>query len=64
MAKSATPSKQDAILKFDSRMTEYNLRQGGLTQAELDKHLSQLPDVGHMVLIDAPEAKPAATETH
>ncbi len=33
-------------LKFDKRLTEYNLNKGLLTKPELDKHLESLQDVG------------------
>jgi len=31
-------------LKFDVRLTEFNLNNGNLTQAELDAHLAKIPD--------------------
>ena len=31
-------------MKFDVRTIERNMREGRLTQAELDAHLAQLPD--------------------
>lgn len=31
-------------LKFDSRMTDINLKAGRLTKEEMDKYLSSLPD--------------------
>ncbi len=36
-------------LKFDKRLTEYNLNKGLLTEEELKKHLETLEDVGHKV---------------
>lgn len=33
-------------LKFDKRLTEYNLNKGQLTKEELNQHLESLPDVG------------------
>ncbi len=36
-------------LKFDKRLTEYNLNKNLLTKEELDKHLQSLDDVGHKV---------------
>ena len=36
-------------LKFDKRLTEYNLAKGQLTEEELKKHLESLEDVGHKV---------------
>ena len=36
-------------LKFDKRLTEYNLNKGLLTKEELQKHLETLDDVGHKV---------------
>lgn len=38
------------ILKFDSRMTEWNLRHGNLTQEELKKHLGSLEDCSSNVV--------------
>lgn len=38
-------SKALAQLKFDSRMTELNQKQGLLTTQELKKHLESLPDL-------------------
>jgi hypothetical protein len=32
-------------LKFDSRLTEYNLRAGNVSKEELSKRLSELPDL-------------------
>ncbi len=34
-------------LKFDKRMTDWNISRNQLTQAELDKHLADLPDSSH-----------------
>jgi tripartite-type tricarboxylate transporter receptor subunit TctC len=36
-------------LKFDKRLTEYNLNKNLLTKEELAKHLQSLEDVGHKV---------------
>jgi hypothetical protein len=36
-------------LKFDKRLTEYNLNKNLLTKEELEKHLQSLEDVGHKV---------------
>lgn len=36
-------------LKFDKRLTEYNLNKGLLTQDELKKHLDTLHDVGSKI---------------
>ncbi len=36
-------------LKFDKRLTEYNLDKDLLTKEELQKHLDSLEDVGHKV---------------
>ncbi len=41
----ATKSRQDELIKFDSRMIEYNLANGLITKEEYDKYLSQLPDL-------------------
>lgn len=38
-------SRQDELIKFDSRMIEYNLTRGTLTKEEYDKHLQSLPDL-------------------
>lgn len=44
-------------LKFDSRMQEYNLNNGLLTQDELNKHIESLPDASSNVeLIDIDDA--------
>ncbi len=34
-------------LKFDVRMTEFNVNNGVITKDELKAHLSQLPDSGN-----------------
>ena len=39
--------KSMQTLKFDSRLVEYNLRSGQLTNEELAKHLASLPDLSH-----------------
>ena len=36
-------------LKFDKRLTEFNLNKGLLTQDELKKHLETLQDVGSKI---------------
>ena len=36
-------------LKFDKRLTEYNLNKGLLSQDELKKHLESLQDVGSKI---------------
>lgn len=36
-------------LKFDKRLTEYNLNKGHLSKEELQKHLEGLPDVGNKI---------------
>lgn len=41
----ATKSRQDELIKFDSRMIEYNLANGLITKEEYDKYLAQLPDL-------------------
>lgn len=33
-----------ARIKFDKRLLDWHMRQGTITQAEVDKHLSALPD--------------------
>ncbi|MCK6598774.1 MAG: hypothetical protein L6Q37_10455 [Bdellovibrionaceae bacterium] len=40
-------------LKFDSRLTEWYLKNNLLTQEELQKHLSELPDVANNVDISS-----------
>lgn len=40
-----TLDKANAKLKLDSRMLEYNLRIGNITQEEYQKHLASLPDL-------------------
>ncbi len=32
------------MLKYDKRLTEWNLNHGQLSQEEMNKHLEQLPD--------------------
>ena len=50
-------SKQDELIKFDSRMIEFNLNRGTLTKEELEKHLQSLPDLaGQSTTIDLEEA--------
>ncbi|MFN8847306.1 MAG: hypothetical protein ACK5V3_14905 [Bdellovibrionales bacterium] len=40
-------------LKFDKRLTEYNLNKGLLSQDEFKKHLESLQDVGSKIdLVD------------
>jgi hypothetical protein len=34
-------------LKFDVRMTEFNLKNGVISKEELNQHLGQLPDSGN-----------------
>lgn len=43
-------SKQDELIKFDSRMTEFNLSKGTLTKEELAKHLAALPDLAQQAI--------------
>ncbi len=38
---------KDPIRMFDTRTIERNIKYGWLTHAELDKHLSALPDIAH-----------------
>jgi len=38
-------SRQDQLVKFDNRLTDYNLTQGNLTKEELQQHLASLPDL-------------------
>ncbi len=38
---------KDPIRMFDTRTIERNIKYGWLTHAELDKHLSALPDISH-----------------
>ncbi len=39
--------KEIENLKFDKRMIDWNLSRNQLTQDELKKHLSELPDSAH-----------------
>ena len=53
-------------LKFDSRLTERNVSVGEITNEELQKHLSSLPDLAHNVetfTIDGKNSS-ADEETH
>lgn len=38
-------SRQDELIKFDSRMVEFNLTRGTLTKEEYEKYLASLPDL-------------------
>ncbi len=38
-------SRQNDLIKFDSRMIEYNIARGIITQDEYNKHLASLPDL-------------------
>lgn len=38
-------SRQDELIKFDSRMIEFNLSRGIITKEEYDKYLASLPDL-------------------
>ena len=52
-------------LKFDTRMQEYNLNNGLLTQEELKKHLESLQDASNNVeLIDIDDADDDLDESH
>lgn len=57
-------SKQNELIKFDSRMTEFNLSRGILTKEELEKHLSQLPDLASEALPLTLEDNESPNETH
>lgn len=47
-------------LKYDSRLTEYNLRNGILTQDELKAYLDKLPDLsGQTAIVDISDKKHA-----
>ena len=37
-------------VKFDKRLLDWHIRQGTITQAEVDKHLNALPDSGAQAL--------------
>ncbi len=41
--------------KFDTRMTERNIQRGGLTSAELEKFLKELPDDSENLDVVTPE---------
>ena len=48
---------------LDKRVVERNLAKGILTRADLDKHLTKLPDVEHNAEVCAPPAaEPRASE--
>ncbi len=50
--------KNNNNLKYDSRLTEYNLRYGILTQEELKAHLEKLPDLsGQTAIVDISDKK-------
>jgi len=52
-------------LKFDKRLTEYNLNKGHLSKEELNKHLSELPDVGSKIdLVSLARDERSQSETH
>lgn len=56
----------DAIknLKYDKRLTLWNINQGNLTAEELKKHLDSLPDLGKNVeLMTMSEERPSS-EAH
>ncbi|MBX3019039.1 MAG: hypothetical protein KF767_14220 [Bdellovibrionaceae bacterium] len=38
-------SRQDELIKFDSRMIDWNLSRGIITKEEYEKHLASLPDL-------------------
>lgn len=42
-------SLSDAMkkLKYDSRLADYMIKNGEITQADIDAHLSKLEDVAH-----------------
>ena len=47
-------------LKYDSRLTEYNLRYGIITAEELKTHLDKLPDLsGQTAIVDISDKKHA-----
>lgn len=51
-------------LKFDKRLTEWNLSNGQLTKEELKKHLDSLPDLKDKVdLVNIGDEAPT-TEAH
>lgn len=53
-------------LKFDTRLTEWYLKNNLMTPEELKNHLNELPDVGNNIDIssDDDEVPPSADETH
>lgn len=38
-------SWQDDLIRFDSRMLEFNLARGIITKEEYEQHIKQLPDL-------------------
>lgn len=57
-------SRQDELIKFDSRMIEYNMNRGTLTKEELEKHLASLPDLAAQAeKIDLDETGDGGNET-
>lgn len=52
-------------LKFDKRLTEWNLANGQITKEEWKKHLEALPDMKDKVeFIDLEEGSSSANEPH
>ncbi len=52
-------------MKYDKRMTEWNLNNGVLTKEELEKHLGQLPDLTtHIAPLVLEEETNGSAESH
>jgi hypothetical protein len=47
----------DEIKKFDKRNIQRNIKDGTVTQKELDVYLSRLPDVGNKIFNPEPDSK-------
>ena len=55
-------------LKYDRRMTEWNINNGQMTREEFQKHLDSLPDLSHNVslvnLVDLDSDAESSDEGH
>lgn len=61
-------SRQNDLIKFDSRMIEYNIARGIITKEEYQKHLATLPDLAAestpLTLEDIDDGDVTPEETH
>lgn len=61
-------SRQNDLIKFDSRMIEFNLARGIITKEEYQKHLASLPDLQAdalpLTLEDTDDGAATPEETH